>query len=114
MGEKKKKVLMLLGSFGMGGAEHMVYELIKNLPPNEIDASVLCYGEKRHTPLEEKVEKICSVEYLNFGNQIGLREMFLSIRHIAKLHPDIRPWRVLQEVEVKMACMLLEGLYLRL
>ena len=52
----KKKVLIILPSFAMGGAENMVYELSNHINPRNFDVSVLCYCGKQNTSLEKKAE----------------------------------------------------------
>ena len=64
------KVLTILPSLSMGGAENMAYELIKNLDQTKYEPTVICYGPKRGTVLERKMERVCDVVYLNIDDSI--------------------------------------------
>lgn len=84
-----KKILTIVPSLNMGGAEHMAYELIKNLDLSQYEPAVICYGPKRNTPLETKMETVCKVKYLDIQKSIGSLQMLKVLREISKLHPDI-------------------------
>ena len=53
-----KTVLTILPALPVGGAENMVYELIKNYDVRRFKAIVLCYGEKTNSYLEKEIENI--------------------------------------------------------
>ncbi len=53
----KIRVALVVSGFHMGGAEHMVYELIRHLPTDTMTLKVFCVGRKTHTVLEDKVLK---------------------------------------------------------
>ena len=83
------KLLTILPGLSMGGAEHMAFELIKNLDRTEYQNYVLCYGEKRHTPLEDDMEQICHVEYFKHVGRITPVTILHIIKKIYSINPDI-------------------------
>lgn len=83
------KVLTILPALSMGGAEHMAYELIKNMDKNEFKTKVICYGSKKNTPLEEKIEKVTEVEYIGIRGSITIFDFLLVFRSISSFEPDI-------------------------
>ena len=84
-----KRILTIIPGLGMGGAEHMAYELIQNLDKNKYTSIVLCYGTKKDTSLEKKMEALCEVKYLNISKSIGPLEMIRVMRAISLYKPDI-------------------------
>lgn len=85
----KKRLVMLLGGFAIGGAEHMVYELAKHIDKNHYDVTVLCYMPKLNTALEEQVEEICPVLYLNESGTIKPGVILKVLNTLRKLKPDV-------------------------
>ena len=53
-----RTLVTILPCLSMGGAEHMAYELIRNVDSNKYRHVVVCYGQKMNTPLEIQMEKI--------------------------------------------------------
>lgn len=83
------KVLIVLGKIAIGGAERMVYELVRSVDRSAIDISVLCYQGRQHTALEYDIEKLCNVIYMSEKGHIGISTIRRVIREIDRLHPDI-------------------------
>ncbi len=83
------RVLTLIGGLGMGGAQQMAYELVKNVDHKEFEMPVLCYGGKRNNVLEDKMEQVSSVTYLEYAGHIGIQKMLKVMKHITYLHPDL-------------------------
>lgn len=83
------KLTTLLDAFTMGGAEHMIYEHIKNIDTQHFDLNVLCYMQKQNTLLAERVEKQVPVTYLNQGGHITLKTIWRVVRAIQDSKPDI-------------------------
>ena len=83
------KVLTVIGCLSMGGAEHMAYELIKNLDRNNFSPKLLCYGGRQNNALENSAEKICPVEFLNCSGHVGLRKIIKVMKFITAEKPDI-------------------------
>ena len=73
----------------MGGAEHMVYELIKNLDRNQYAIKILCYGGKKNTPLEKQMEAECEVLYGNVRGTISLLDFLKVFKIMNSVNPDI-------------------------
>ena len=82
-------LLIILPGLGMGGAEHMVYELIKNLDHNLYATKVLCYGGKKNTPLEKQMETECKVIYGDVRGTISLLDFFKVFKIMNSVNPDI-------------------------
>lgn len=61
----KKRLTVVLTGFAVGGAEHMVYELVKNIDKSKYHISVLCCMPKQNHTLEQQVEAICPVTYVD-------------------------------------------------
>lgn len=87
--KKKIKLVTVLNGLGMGGAEHVAYEIIKNLDYDKYEPHVICYGERLNTPLENDMDAICQVDYLGLSGPIGIKEMIRVMRHISRTTPDI-------------------------
>jgi glycosyltransferase involved in cell wall biosynthesis len=105
---KRYKLLIIIGSLPMGGAEHMIYELVKNIKKEKVDVEVLCYGKKLGTFLEKKMEFISRVHYMEESGTVGVYMMVRVLRYISKIRPDIihahlggitfaLPWAVLHK-----------------
>lgn len=84
-----KKILILVENFRVGGAQYMVYELIKNLDPKRVDFKVVCYTGRKGTALETAMEQYTKVEYLNIKGRIGPFKYLKVIRAINAYKPDL-------------------------
>lgn len=82
------KVTILLGSFSVGGAENMVYELVRHIDPERATISVLCYGERENNSLTKKVEAVTDVRYLGLKGGISLTSIRKVIKALDELKPD--------------------------
>ena len=85
----KKRLVILLGSFAVGGAERVVYELVKHIDKEKYDTTVLCYMPKQNTILENQVEKACNIVYLDETGTIKPRTILKVLRGLQKLKPDV-------------------------
>ena len=85
----KKKVLIILPGFAMGGAENMVYELSNHINPENFDVSVLCYCGKQNTSLEKKAEDRIDVHYVNCAGTVTPQKIHTVLRAIDKIRPDV-------------------------
>lgn len=84
-----KKILVILGALSMGGGEHMVYELVDNIDKTRFDVTVMCYLGRLGTPLEDKMQNIANVVYLNENHGINLRSMKHVLAKIREINPDL-------------------------
>ncbi len=89
MEQKKLRVLTLIGSFSEGGAQHMVYELLKYLDKEQFEPIVLCYEEKCGSELEKKVEALFDVHYLNAKGSVTFQKVHKVFSKIKELVPDV-------------------------
>ena len=88
---KKTRVTVLIGNFDFGGAQQMVYEQIKHADQQRYDLQVLCYDPKHNTPLEEQVEALVPVTYLerrNFGS-VGPDMIARVVWALQRTRPDV-------------------------
>jgi len=86
---RKKRLVILLDCFSIGGAENMVYELIKKLDANLFDVQVLCYMKPRDTQLEKNVKELCPLIHLNQSGMVTASTIFCVIRQLRKMKPDV-------------------------
>ena len=82
-----KTVLTILPALPVGGAENMVYELIKNYDVRRFKAIVLCYGEKTNSYLEKQIENICRVVYVGLKGKLTVASFGRVFREIRKIKP---------------------------
>ena len=85
----KKRLLIVIGCLGVGGAEHMIYELAKNVDRSQFEVNVLCYNPSKGTEEELQMEQVCSVTYLDTMGNISPKCILSTLRAIRKLKPDI-------------------------
>lgn len=85
----RKKLLIVLQSFETGGAQNMVYELLRCIDRNKFDVSVLCYGTRVNNALTEKLEEIQYVKYLNTEGRITPVTFVKILHEITKSKPDV-------------------------
>lgn len=87
--KQKYKLLIVLGNFGIGGAQNMVYELVRCINREFFEINILCCGEKKNNFLTEKVEKICNVKYLEITGTITFSVFIRVLHEITIFRPDI-------------------------
>jgi len=85
----KKKVLIILPCFAMGGAENMVYELSTHIDPAKFEMSVLCYCGKQNTSLEQKAERKIDIHYVDCAGTVTLKKIQTVFKEIYRIKPDI-------------------------
>lgn len=85
----KTKVLIVIGGFEIGGAQNMVYELVRCIDRDNFDVNVLCFGERIENTLTQKLEKIQYIKYLNLVGKITPIAIFKVLREITLCKPDV-------------------------
>lgn len=83
------RLIILVENFTIGGAQRMVFEEIKCLNQSRVDLLVICYQSKKYTELENSVEQLAKVIYLNIDGHVGLKDFWKVFRTINKFKPDI-------------------------
>lgn len=83
------KVVMLVESFTVGGAQRMVYELLKNLDRTYFDVHLVCCESKKNTELEKAVEGIVEINYLNIDGHKSISDYIHAFQYLDSLHPDV-------------------------
>lgn len=85
----KRRVLILLEGLAIGGAQNMIYELLRCIDRDRFDVNVLCYGHRIENDLTAKIEKIQSVKYLDQTGQINIKVIFKVLKAINQEKPDV-------------------------
>lgn len=86
----KKRILIILGSFVMGGAENMVCELVCHIDRSKYDLQVICVNGKCNSPLENKIEQQgIDVVYLNGITKVNLKSIIKVWKALSAYHPDV-------------------------
>lgn len=85
----KKSLLIVISGFEIGGAQNMVYEMLRCINRQEFDVNVLCYGAYKKNSLTEKINKIQDVKYLGITGKITPLTIVRVMREISKYKPDI-------------------------
>ena len=83
------KVLTLLNGLGMGGAEHMAYELVKNLDYKKVDKPVYCYGTRVGNPLETEMSEVADLVFGGLKGHITPLHMIKTLGKISSYKPDL-------------------------
>lgn len=82
-------VVLIIGSFAVGGAENMVYELAKSIDKQRVNLHIVCYGTKRDNALSDAVEAVCNVRYLNTMGSITVSTVRKVISALDEINPDV-------------------------
>ena len=85
----QKNLVFILPNLAIGGAENMVYELCRNIDPSTYNSSILCYGSKRNTALEKKMEALVPVTYLGLNARITLFDILRVLKELSRLNANI-------------------------
>ena len=80
---------MMIENFSIGGAQNMLYNLIKEIDRNEFEPHVICYRSQAKTELQNRVCEICDVTFLNIKGRVSVRDVFMILKTIKKFSPDI-------------------------
>lgn len=83
------KILFILANLSEGGAQHMIYDLIKYLDKSKFEPFLLCYSGKTSSALEQKVEEICAVQYMYEKGHIGFSSIWRVWKQINSYKPDL-------------------------
>ena len=83
------KLAIIISRFAIGGAENMVYELIKKIDQSRFEVHVICYMPRCNTTLEMKAEKICSIHYLDIFGHVGFSEIKKVSDALSRIKPDV-------------------------
>lgn len=90
MKNKKIRVVVILSSFCVGGAENMVYELTKSFDKNEVECIVISCCSREGSILEKKVDDAkINVYYGNCQGNITILKLVDIYKHISSFKPDI-------------------------
>jgi len=86
---KKKRITVVINNLGVGGAERMVYELLRKIDSEHFAVCVLCYMRKGSTPLEQYVENLFPITYLNHTGHVTFKAIIRVVYAIWKTNPDL-------------------------
>ena len=85
----KKRLTVVLGDFSVGGAQHMVYELLQNIDTDCFTVHVLCYEKWCDSVMERQLGKRYPITYLDQGGTVTPNTVLHVVRAIWKTKPDI-------------------------
>lgn len=83
------RLVILVEGFNIGGAQRMVYEQIRYIDPSKVQLLVICYQSKKNTYLEDEVEKLCKVKYLDIDGHVRPKDFIKVFKEINAFNPDI-------------------------
>jgi len=83
----RKKVLIYISNLEVGGAQNMVYELVRKI--TNYDIEILCHSERPNNHIAEKLEKLCKITFLNFKGKTTFSIIFNTLKAISKIRPDV-------------------------
>lgn len=86
---QKKKITILLPQFSVGGAENMVYELVKNIDKEQFDVTVLCYMRPNNVHTEKQVEAFWPLIHLNQSGSITPVTVWRVMKAVRNTKPDV-------------------------
>lgn len=82
-----KKLLLYIGNLEIGGAQRVVYELVKNV--KEYEVFVLVHSSDPKNSLSEKIVKEADVRFLNIEGSLTVKNFFKVMKAIRKIDPDV-------------------------
>ena len=83
------KVLIMISSLSVGGAENMIYELTKQIDKKQYEVEILCIQSRYGNNLEEKIEKYAKVYYLEIDGAFCLGNIKKIFTEIREIKPDV-------------------------
>ena len=84
---KKIKILFLLGTYGTGGKEKQLTELIKVLDKSKYDLNLIAKDEESY--YASQIKDLLSDYYLLDDKKLGLRSLYKLKKKIKEIDPDI-------------------------
>lgn len=85
----KKRLTVMISDLGFGGAQHMVYEQLRNADRQRYAIRLLIVGPKRNAPLEEKLETMFPVTYLGHSGRVFPWTIAKILMAIQKTKPEV-------------------------
>jgi glycosyltransferase involved in cell wall biosynthesis len=85
----KTKILFLIGSFGVGGKERQLAEIIKNLPKDSFDVFMFTKSLKAHYLSQDEINNLISGIYIIERNNFKLKDIFALVKFIDQTKPDV-------------------------
>lgn len=83
------KVVIVLESFSIGGAQRVVSELVGNIDQKQIQLLVLCLYNRDDTELARIVEEKANVKYLELKGKNLIANYRKVARELKKFNPDV-------------------------
>jgi glycosyltransferase involved in cell wall biosynthesis len=83
----KIRIAMIIDDVGMGGAQHMIYELVKNMDYSRYDVTIVCTEDRRYSLLEQQMlNEGYNIIFLKLNQYLKVFELYYVLR---KIKPDI-------------------------
>ncbi len=87
--DRKIRVLIVTADFSIGGGQQVVYELAKNLNPDNVEAAVLCYAGHVDTVADRKAKDEFKVIYLRDKGKANISKIHHILHAINEYKPDV-------------------------
>jgi glycosyltransferase involved in cell wall biosynthesis len=85
--QKKLRIAITIDDVGMGGAQHMIYEMVKNIDCSRYDVTIVCTEDRRHSLLEQQMlDEGYRIIFLKLNQYFKIFELYYTLR---KIKPDI-------------------------
>jgi glycosyltransferase involved in cell wall biosynthesis len=86
----KKKLAIVIGSLGVGGAENMVYQLVKNIDVKIFEVKIFSIHGRTGSLLEQKIELSgLKVEYIEGVRRVNPKGIMIVWKKLSQFSPDI-------------------------
>ncbi|EOU1468761.1 glycosyltransferase [Clostridium perfringens] len=86
----KEKIVIIVPSLTIGGAESMVYQLASELRKKELSLTVICIASKKNTYYEKELEKNnVNIIYLNNNSKSDFKTLMKIYIILNKIRPNI-------------------------
>jgi glycosyltransferase involved in cell wall biosynthesis len=83
----KIHIAIIIDDVGMGGAQHMIYELAKNIDYSHYNVTIICTEARRYSFLEQQIiGERYNVIFLKLNQYLKIFELYYVLR---KIKPDV-------------------------
>ena len=83
------KIIIAIGNLNIGGGQSVVCKLAENINKNKHKVIVVCLGEKKNTSLEEKIESVAEVKYLNIKKGFSFYSFYVFDKAMREISPNV-------------------------
>jgi glycosyltransferase involved in cell wall biosynthesis len=84
---RKINIAVVIDDVGMGGAQHMIYELVKNIDNSRYHVTIICTEDRRYSLLEQQMlSEGYNIIFLKLNQYLKIFELYYDLQ---KIKPDI-------------------------